>query len=167
MIASSSSRPGHIPIRPISAPDFAPFGSLLERPEQTPRQDRAALIENGRPGVAPNLALIRSEPFAAVMPLLRLEMHPVSSQTFMPLSVEGYVVVVAEDRDGRPDPDTMRAFAVPGHVGVHYRAGAWHAHMMTREHPGTFAMLVYEDGSVADCVFAPIPDTVLVDTGLE
>lgn len=163
MIASSSSRPGHIPIRPISAPDFAPFGSLLERPEPEPRQDHAALIENGRPGVALNLALIRSEPFAAVMPLLRLEMHPVSSQTFMPLAVGGYVVVVAEDRDGRPDPATLAAFAVPGHVGIHYRAGAWHAHMMTREHPGTFAMLVYEDGSETDCVFASIPPVTLVE----
>ena len=154
-------------IRPITAADFAPFGTLLDTPEPAPRQDGAAALVNGRLGVALNLALIRSEPFAGVMPLRRLEMHPFSTQTFLPLSVADYVVVVAHDRDGAPDPATLAAFAVPGHVGIHYRAGAWHAHMMTREHPGTFAMLVYEDGSEADCVFAPIPDTVLVETGLD
>ena len=86
-----------------------------------------------------------------------------ATQSFLPLSVTGYVVVVAQDRDGAPDPHTLAAFAVPGHVGLTYRAGAWHAHMMTREASGTFAMLVYEDGSEGDCVFAPIPDTVLVE----
>lgn len=165
MIASSSSRPGHISIRPITARDFAPFGSLLERPELEPRQDHAALIENGRPGVAPNLALIRSEPYRAAMPLMRLEMHPFSSQTFIPLSVEGYVVVVAHDRDGAPDPATLVAFAVPGDVGLTYRAGAWHAHMMTRESPGIFAMLVYEDGSADDCEFAAVAPVTLVEAG--
>ncbi|KQP50874.1 MULTISPECIES: ureidoglycolate lyase [unclassified Methylobacterium] len=148
-------------VRPITAEAFAPFGSLLERPEPAPRQDRASPIENARPGVPPNLALIRSDPAAGLMPLKRLEMHPFSSQTFLPLAVSGYLVVVAEDRDGAPDPATLRAFSVPGETGITYRAGAWHAHMMTRETPGTFAMLVYEDGSADDCVFAPIPDTVL------
>ena len=167
MIASSSSRSGPIPIRPVTAADFAPFGTLLDTPEPAPRQDRAALVQSGRPGLDPNLALIRSEPFATVMPLRRLEMHPFSTQTFLPLSVADYVVVVAHDRDGAPDPSTLAAFAVPGHVGIHYRAGAWHAHMMTRESPGTFAMLVYEDGSEADCVFAPIPDAVLIEIGLD
>lgn len=150
-------------IRPITADLFAPFGALLDQPDPLPRQDRATAIENGRPGVDPNLALIRSEPYRDAMPLRRLEQHPFSSQSFLPLAVAAYVVVVALDRDGAPDPGTLAAFTVPGHVGLTYRAGAWHAHMMTREAPGTFAMLVYEDGSEADCVFAPIPETVLVE----
>lgn len=150
-------------IEPVSAAAFAPFGTLLEAPAQGPRQDRAAAIENGRPGVAPNLALIRSEPFAAAMPLVRLERHPHSSQAFLPLAVSAYVVVVAPDRGGAPDPAGLRAFRVPGHVGLAYRAGAWHAHMMTLAAPGTFAMLVYEDGSPADCVFAAIAPVVLGD----
>ncbi|WP_375410354.1 ureidoglycolate lyase [uncultured Methylobacterium sp.] len=163
MTVPSSLLPGRLIVQPITADGFAPFGSLLERPDPEPRQDHAALIENGRPGVALNLALIRSEPFAGLMPLRRLEMHPVSSQTFLPLSVADYLVVVAHDRDGAPDPATLLAFAVPGHVGIHYRVGAWHAHMMTRQDPGTFAMLVYEDGSADDCVFASIPPVTLVD----
>ena len=151
-----------IPIEPIDAHAFASFGDLLVAPATRPRQDRASPIENGRAGVPANLALIRSAPFPELMPLTRMERHPHSSQAFLPLAVEGYVVVVAPDRDGRPDEAAIRAFRVPGQAGLNYRAGAWHAHMMTWSVAGTFAMLVYEDGTDADCVFAAIAPVVLV-----
>lgn len=150
-----------LPIEPIAADAFAPFGALLVAPAEDPRQDRVARIENLRAGVPPNLALIRSAPFSGLMPLTRLERHPHSSQTFLPLAVEAYLAVVAPDRGGRPDEAAIRAFRVPGRVGIHYRAGAWHAHMMTLSAPGTFAMLVHEDGTAEDCVFAPIAPLTL------
>ncbi|SFU84429.1 ureidoglycolate lyase [Methylobacterium sp. 174MFSha1.1] len=145
-----------LPIEPITAEAFAPYGTLLVGPASGPRQDRAAEIENGRPGVPLNLALIRSEPFAGSMPLRRLERHPYSAQSFLPLAVGAYLVVVAPDAGGRPDEAALRAFRVPGDTGIVYRSGAWHAHMTTLSGPGTFAMLVHEDGSAEDCVFAPI-----------
>ena len=148
--------PRRVAIEPITAAAFGPFGTLLEAPVGGPRQDRAAPLENARPGAAANLALVRGEPYARTLPLQRLEKHPHSNQAFLPLRVEAYLAVVAADRDGRPDPATLRAFAVPGHVGVNYRAGAWHAHLTTLAVPGTFAMLVHEDGTAEDCVFAPI-----------
>lgn len=154
--------PRRLAIRPIDSEAFAPFGTLLERPAAPPRQDRATPLENGRATAAANLALIRSEPWAGLMPLIRLERHPFSSQAFLPLAVDSYVVVVAPDRDGRPDEEALLAFRVPGHVGLNYRAKAWHAHMMTWDAPGTFAMLAYEDGTADDCVFAPIAPVQLV-----
>ncbi|UHC15582.1 ureidoglycolate lyase [Methylobacterium currus] len=149
-----------LPIEPITADAFAPFGTLLVGPAAGPRQDRAAEIENGRPAAALNLALIRSEPFADTMPLRRLERHPHSAQGFLPLAVGDYLVVVAPDECGRPDEAALRAFRVPGDTGIVYRSGAWHAHMTTLSGPGTFAMLVHEDGSAEDCVFAPIASVV-------
>lgn len=145
-----------LPIEPITAEAFAPYGTLLVGPAAGPRQDRAAGIENGRPGASLNLALIRSEPFADTTPLRRLERHPHSAQAFLPLAVGAYLVVVAPDAGGRPDEAGLRAFRVPGDTGIVYRSGAWHAHMTTLSAPGTFAMLVHEDGSAEDCVFAPI-----------
>ncbi|KTS25098.1 hypothetical protein NS228_13030 [Methylobacterium indicum] len=151
-----------LPIAPITAEAFAPYGTLLVGPAAGPRQDRAAEIENGRPGVPLNLALIRSEPFAATMPLRRLERHPRSAQAFLPLAVGDYLVVVAPDAGDRPDEAGLCAFRVPGGTGIVYRSGAWHAHMTTLAAPGTFAMLVHEDGGPEDCVFAPI-EPVSVD----
>ncbi|WP_342778993.1 ureidoglycolate lyase [Methylobacterium terricola] len=100
--------------------------------------------------------MIRSEPFAAALPLRRLERHPLSAQAFLPLAVGDYLVVVAPDAGGRPDEASLRAFRVPAGTGIVYRSGAWHAHMTTMAEPGTFAMLVHEDGSPGDCVFASI-----------
>lgn len=140
---------------------FAPYGDLLLTPTTPPRQDRAVTLQNTRPTASANLALIRSEVMDGLMPLRRLERHPHSNQAFLPLSVEAYVVVVAPDCDGRPDEPRIQAFRVPGHAGINYRAGAWHAHMMTLRAPGTFAMLVHEDGSESDCVFAPIEPLIL------
>lgn len=150
-----------IPIEPLDERAFSAFGSLLVAPDDGPRQDRATPIENLRARASANLALVRSEPFAGLMPLTRMERHPHSSQAFLPLAVGSYLVVVAPDRDGRPDEAAIRAFRVPGRAGINYRAGAWHAHLMTTSAPGTFAMLVHEDGTAEDCVFAPIaPVTV-------
>ncbi|AWN50568.1 ureidoglycolate lyase [Methylobacterium sp. 17Sr1-1] len=149
-----------LPIEPITAEAFAPYGTLLVGPASGPRQDRAAAIENGRPDVPLNLALIRSEPFTGSMPLRRLERHPHSAQSFLPLAVGAYLVVVAPDAGGRPDEAGLLAFRVPGDTGIVYRSGAWHAHMTTLSAPGTFAMLVHEDGSAEDCVVAPIDPVV-------
>ena len=150
-----------IPIEPMDEVALRPFADLLAAPAAGPRQDHASPIENRRAGVSANLALIRSEPFAGLMPLTRLERHPQSSQAFLPLAVDSYLVVVAPDRDGRPDEAAIRAFRVPGQAGINYRAGAWHAHLMTVLAPGTFAMLVHEDGTPEDCVFAAIAPVTL------
>lgn len=150
-----------IPIEPMDEAAFSAFGTLLVAPRKGPRQDHATPIETLRTGVGANLALIRSEPFPGLMPLTRLERHPHSSQAFLPLAVEAYLVVVAPDRDGRPDESAIRAFRVPGAAGINYRTGAWHAHLMTVAESGTFAMLVHEDGTAEDCVFAEIAPVML------
>ncbi|MCJ2123291.1 ureidoglycolate lyase [Methylobacterium sp. J-077] len=155
-----------ITLSAITAEAFAPYGEVLDTPASPPRQDQAGQIQNTRPTARANLALIQSDPMDRLMPLHRLERHPHSSQAFVPLSVAAYVVVVAPDRDGSPDEEGIRAFQVPGQVGINYRAGAWHAHMMTLQAPGVFAMLVHEDGTDADCSFAPIePLTVAFPEG--
>jgi ureidoglycolate lyase len=140
----------------ITSEAFAPYGDVLAAPVTNPRQDHAGQIQNTRPAARANLALVRSDPFDGLTPLCRLEQHRSSNQAFLPLSVEAYLVVVAPDRDGSPVEDRIQAFRVPGHMGINYRAGAWHAHMMALREPGVFAMLVHEDGTKADCTFAPI-----------
>jgi ureidoglycolate lyase len=147
---------------PITAAAFAPFGDVLHAPSPPPRQDHAGLMINGRRDARANCAVIRSEPYDPGKPLQRLECHPHSNQLFVPLSVGRYLVVVAPDRDGRPDEDGLLAYDVGGDTGINYHPGIWHAHMTTLDRPGTFAMLVHEDGTAQDCLFAPITDVTLV-----
>ena len=159
-----STAPIVVPVRPISAKAFAAFGDLLEAPASGTRQDFAATIENRRPGARANLALVRAQPFAFPSPLATLERHANSTQLFAPLDLDAYLVVVATDT-GRTAPDlsTVAAFSVARHLAISYHAGIWHAGMTTIGRPGTFVMMIHEDGTPADCEFFDLPQKLLIE----
>jgi ureidoglycolate lyase len=150
-------------VKPISAEAFADYGDLLEKPTTGTRQDFAAAIENRRSGARANLALVRCEPFAAGTLIGTLERHAFSTQFFAPLDVDAYLLVVAKDT-GREQPNlaTISAFRVGAHQAISYHSGTWHAGMATLGRPGTFAVLIHEDGSEADCEFIDLPQKLLV-----
>ena len=151
-----------VTIAPITAAAFASFGDVLHTPSQPLRQDHAGSMINGRETARANCAVIRSAPYDPGKPLQRLECHPHSNQLFVPLAVGRYLVVVAPNAGSRPDIDGLLAFEVGGDTGINYHPRIWHAHMTTIDRPGIFAMLVHEDGTEQDCVFAPIADVMLV-----
>ena len=63
-----------------------------------------------------------------------------------------YLVCVAPGRpDGTPDLAGLRAFVVPGSVGINYHQGTWHHPMVALDRESDFAMLAWEDGTPADC----------------
>jgi len=142
---------------PLTAQAFAPFGQVLEMPSDTPRLDHAADLVNGRPGARPNLAMIRAP--AASLPLhaTLLERHPYSTQAFVPLDAQRYLLLVCVD-DGRGHPDlaTARAFIARWDQAINYHANVWHHSMAALDRAGIFAMLIWEDGSIDDCQFASI-----------
>jgi ureidoglycolate lyase len=87
----------------------------------------------------------------------QIERHPDAAQAFLPLDVARYLVTVMPSRPGRrPDPTRARAFAVPGTLGVIYRAGAWHAAVTVLDRDGAFSVLQYRGGPRDDEV-VPIP----------
>lgn len=62
-----------------------------------------------------------------------LERHPFSTQMFSPLGAGPdcrYLVVVADDSNGRPDLTSLQAFVASGDMGVTYNANQWHAPMV-------------------------------------
>jgi ureidoglycolate lyase len=142
-------------LEPASGHAFAGLGELLETPHRSPRQDGAASVQNLRPGAAANLALIRSDPFTFA-PVTTMERHRYSTQLFVPLDVDAYIVLVAGG-EMAPDLGSLRALRVSGHHGINYLPGTWHMGMATLSRPGTFAMLIHEDGSAADCEFCDVP----------
>ena len=146
-----------VTLRDIAADLFAPYGELLESPGNAARLDHAAEIANHRPAARANLAVVRAEPAPVRLEITELERHPWSSQAFIPIDVEQYLVVVArDDGGGRPDLATLAAFRVSGRQGISYRAGIWHFGMTTLKRSGIFAMLVHEDGSTDDCHFQAV-----------
>ena len=100
---------GRVPIQPISAQAFAPYGDLIDcsgNPDKIINQghcgryhDRAQLaFDDGRAGIS----LFRAEPRALPYQLDMMERHPDGSQCFVPMSQHGFLVIVAPDADGQP-----------------------------------------------------------------
>ena len=151
-----------VPLAPITRAAFAPFGQLLDTPGDRPRVDQVAALRNARAGAQPNMAVTRALPAALPFRVRALERHEFSSQAFLPLDVARYLVLVAPDKDDAPDLTGLRAFAVPGTVGINYLAGTWHHGLTSLDSPGIFALFDWEDGTAGDVDIRPVESPVLV-----
>ena len=145
-------------LEPLTAAGFAPYGDVLTAPPRA--GERAfytdALTPDGagtRVSLHVNHVLPSALPFVAT----RMERHPVTSQTFMPLDASRYLVVVAgRAPDGGPEPVSLRGFWSPGRQGVTYRAGVWHHGMVVLDRPARFAVLMWRRADGPDDEFADL-----------
>lgn len=121
-------------IEPLTKQAFLPFGDLIEANEEahhftinkgyTERFHDLANIDtlahNGKTAVS----IFVSTPLPLPLKLELLERHPLSSQAFIPLNNEPYLVAVAPK--GNLNPQAIKIFIANGHQGVNYHAGTWH-----------------------------------------
>jgi ureidoglycolate lyase len=180
-------------LEPLTEEAFAPFGSVLDgAPDLAPtptegdartlrparrvnggtalRFDELAPVTSARPAARLNMCLFACDEFEGTsLPVPLLEMHPFSSQIFMPLTPARYVVVVAPGsgalnagasaagaqasaRASRPMLAQARAFLASGPMGIAYNMGTWHAPLRVLGEAARFLCLVHEDGSADDCI---------------
>ena len=138
--------------QPLTAEAFAPFGDVLAPPTKPGRIYFEKGLKNGRAGAWPSLAVTHARPLAA-LPLraTMLERHEFSSQSFMPLEVSRWLVVVAPyAADGGPDPSRASAFVAGPGQGVTYHMGTWHHGFTALDRPACVAVLMWRDGTSAD-----------------
>ena len=118
-----------LPVQPITAAAFAPFGTLIEA------------AEDGKlfgPDEA-QLELGRGTPRFYVMRLKRREhafthitRHLAVTQCLASVDAQPWLLAVAapadpDNADGVPDPAGITAFSVPGRVAVCLHRSTWHA----------------------------------------
>ena len=118
-----------LPVHPITAPDFAPFGTLIEP------------CEDGKlfgPDEA-QLVLDRGTPRFYIMRLHRrppgfrqITRHLHVTQCLASVGGGDWLIAVAppldaDDPAGEPDPSAIRAFSVPGNVAIALHRSTWHA----------------------------------------
>lgn len=125
-------------IEPLTREAFAPFGTVIEADPTTMRYinggtterfhglARADVIGDGAKVI---VNIFRGQPRAFPYVVTMMERHPLGSQSFSPLDDRPWLVVVAEDEDGRPGKP--RVFAASGRQGVNYGRNVWHHPLMS------------------------------------
>lgn len=115
-----------LPLQPISAEAFAPYGRVL-----SPAGERHA----GREGYdiwiqpfaaesRPRLQIVRYHARPFVVALIERHLHVTEAR--QPLGGSPAIIVVAEPSETPPAPEMLRAFRLDGE-GVMFHRGAWHA----------------------------------------
>ncbi len=131
--------------------DFKQYGNVLNTPGNVARLDNAAKLQNKRSHAKPNLLIAKAEPTLFPMTIKKMERHPESSQTFFPLDVKQYLILVCPNsHNNQPNIKKIDAFVVEGNQGINYLPGVWHYPITTLDKTGIFAALVWEDGTSLD-----------------
>jgi len=142
---------------------FDPDRSRLVNDGRALRFDTDTRFDHASPDIEPVLAVYRASGGPLPMRLLTFERHPLSSQTFVALSAEQFLIVVApEDCVGLPDLARAEAFVGYRNEGVNYARNLWHAPIAAIGADGDFLMLMWESGSAKDCVFHHLHEPLVV-----
>lgn len=147
-----------IKTEPLTAEAFKPYGDVLALPAKAGRIYYNEALGNLRPAAGPSLSLSLREP-SPPLPLRAtlLERHQYSSQTFVPIDAEQYLVVVAPHHHlGGPDVAQARAFLARGDQGVTYRPDTWHHGLTVFGRPARFAVFMWATGGEGDEEFVEV-----------
>ena len=150
--------------QPLTKEAFAPFGDVIDVASMDRRTYYEEALGNLRSGAKPSLSVTFKEP-TPDRPLKSkmLERHEFSSQSFVPVDVGRWLVVVAPHAStGGPDMAQLRAFIADGRQGVTYKPDTWHHGLTVLDRPGRFAVFMWRAGT-KDEEFVPVtPFTVLI-----
>jgi ureidoglycolate lyase len=146
-------------LEPLAAGPFAAFGEVLEIPHAAGRSYFNRALANLRPSARPSLSLSRKEEMSS-LPLTarQMERHEFSSQSFVPIDVGRWLVVVAPHAaEGGPDMSGARAFLAGPNHGVTYGANIWHHPLTIFDRPASFAVFMWLEGGKGDEEFFTLP----------
>ena len=90
---------------------------------------------SGRAGISIFNAEKRDLPYTLDL----VERHPEGSQAFIPMTLEPFLVIVAEDDGGKPSK--IRAFITSPGQGINLLRNTWHGVLTPLSAPGLFAVI--------------------------
>jgi ureidoglycolate lyase len=144
--------------QPLTREAFAPFGDVIDVPDAAGRTYYEEALGNLRSDARPSLSLsLKAETPDRPLRAELLERHEFSSQTFVPIDVGRWLIVVAPHaKAGGPDLGGVKAFIATGKQGVTYRANTWHHGLTVLDRPGRFAVFMWRVGGKGDEEFVPV-----------
>jgi ureidoglycolate lyase len=137
---------------PLTEKAFAPYGDVLAAPAEFGRAYFDEGLRTKRAGAWPSLSVAHVRPLPALpLETTVMERHEFSSQSFLPLDVSRWIVVVAPpDAGGGPDAARAVAFLVGPGQGVTDHANTWHHPLTILDRPGRVAVVMWRDGTKTD-----------------
>jgi len=135
-------------VEPLTKAAFAPFGDVIEiegaerrliNNGTTERFHDLAHVEAAGTDARVLINIFRGQAFTAPVDVVMLERHPFGSQAFVPLNGRPFLVVVAEDADGKPG--RPRAFLARGDQGVNYWRNVWHHPLVSLKQTSDFLIV--------------------------
>jgi ureidoglycolate lyase len=157
-------------LEPLTAAAFAPFGEIvtIEGKHATPvnegralRYDKLVNLANRTEASVPELSIYHVAASSLPVAVDLFEQHPHSGQVFLPMINGRFLVIVAPDRDRKPDRDGARAFMPDPGIGVHYKPGIWHVPMTAVGADMLLAMLMWE-GRETPTIEHRLSDPILI-----
>ncbi len=147
-----------LPIEPLTAEAFAPFGEVIETEGRdyylinsgsTRRYHRLADIDANSGDGQPVVSIFRARRPVYPLTIGMMERHPLGSQAFIPLKGHPFLIVVAPAGE-RVNREDLRAFISNGRQGVNYRRGVWHHPLLVLQ-PEDELLVVDRAGSGNNC----------------
>ncbi|SEP05460.1 ureidoglycolate lyase [Rhodospirillales bacterium URHD0017] len=151
--------------QPLTQAAFAPFGDVIDVPSEPGRTYYEDALGNLRPTAHPSLSLaLKAETPDRPLKAEMLERHEFSSQSFVPIDVARWLIVVAPHAvAGGPDLSRVKAFIASGKQGVTYKPNTWHHGLTVLDKPGRFAVFMWRVGGKGDEEFVPVaPFTIRI-----
>lgn len=133
----------------LNASVFKPYGDVIEIEDHD-----HVVINSGNclrytdlakldidPSGQHGISLFDAKAYSSPVEVKYVERHPLGSQAFLPTSRSPYLVVVAEDRNGKPcNPES---FITSGYQGVNYHRNTWHGVLTPLQEQGLFVVVDY------------------------
>jgi ureidoglycolate lyase len=155
--------------RPLNAAAFAPYGDVMsvETPEKllninygnTERYHNIANVDVNENDGNTLINIFRSRPLPLPIDIKIMERHPLSSQAFMPLGDQPYLVVVG--RAGVFDENAIEAFIAQPGQGVNYHRGTWHHYCLALNSESDF-LVIDRGGAGNNCDEETVQQTIRV-----
>lgn len=141
---------------------FATYERVLESPRNPSRHYFDDDLQFHRNSARASLSLVRNEPVRRQsLTFDRLECHRYSSQSFVPMCSQRWLVVVAPDLNGNPDISGAKAFVATPDQGITFFPGTWNLGLHVLDEAATHAIFMWRDLTVDDETFVEVEPTTI------
>lgn len=136
-------------VEPLTREAFAPYGDVIEHQGRdffhindgmVERYHNLAKVDVHEEGGRPLISILLAKQNEFPVTVKFVEHHPLSSQAFIPMDENPFMVVVAKAGEA-VNPGDLRAFVTNGKQGVNYHRRVWHHVLLVPNRPMQFIVV--------------------------